>query len=462
MSEYDVVITGGTVADSAGSAVADLAIKDGRIAALGRPGSLVGAERRIEAEGMVVVPGGVDPHVHSATTFGEFATLDTFAISTTAAAWGGTTTIVDFAIPQSAGVVSPLEFAEQRMGMAREAVVDVAFHACVTKGDEQSIQDIGRLSRLGLTTVKVFTIYKGVVMLSLDEIYACMRATAAVDGMLLVHAESPQLIEPLREQLIAKRQTNAYQHAVSRPVESELSMVRTIIDMLQATGCRGYIVHVSTPEAAIAIAEARMHGVAVWAETCPHYVFLDDAVYRKENGELYICSPPIRPARTAQDLWSLVRAGSIEIWGSDHSCFDTAQKFKYRGDFSRVPNGLPGIELRAPLLFSEGVAKGRISLERFVTMTATNPARLNGLFPRKGSFSIGSDADVAIYDPNREVTVNAKDLHMGTDYTPFDGRVVKGWPRTVLSRGRVVVDEMEFLGEPGWGQVLAAGRPIAP
>ena len=462
MSEYDVVITGGTVADSAGSAVADLAIRDGRIAAVGRAGSLFDADRRIEAKGMVVVPGGVDPHVHTATTFGEFSTLDTFAISTSAAAWGGTTTIVDFAIPQPAGVVGPLEFAEKRMDMAREAVVDVAFHACVTRADEQSIQDIGRLSQRGLTTVKVFTIYKGVVMLSLDEIYECMRATAAVDGMLLVHAESPQLIEPVREELIAKRHTDAYQHAMSRPVESELSMVRTVIEMLRATGCRGYIVHVSTPEAAIAIAEARMQGVAVWAETCPHYVFLNDAVYRGENGELYICSPPIRPARTAQDLWNIVCAGSIEIWGSDHSCFDIAQKFKYRGDFPRVPNGLPGIELRAPLLFSEGVAKGRIGLERFVAMTATNPARLNGLFPRKGSFAIGSDADVAIYDPNREVTVDAKDMHMGTDYSPFEGRVIKGWPRTILSRGRVVVDEMEFLGQPGWGQVLAAGRPVAP
>jgi dihydropyrimidinase len=461
LSEFDIVITGGTVADAGGSGIADLGIKDGRIAAIGRSGTLT-ASRHIDAAGMVVVPGGVDPHVHSATSLGEFDTLDTFEMSTTAAAWGGTTTIVDFAIPQPAGAVSPSECAEQRMELARDAVVDVAFHACITRGDERSIQDIKALSQRGLTTVKVFTIYKDLVMLSLDEIYACMRATAAVNGMLLVHAESPHLIDPLRESFVRQGQTSADKHAISRPLDSELDMVRTVIDMLRATGCRGYIVHVSTPEAAIAIADARMQGVQVWAETCPHYVLLDDHLYSEDKGELYICSPPIRPLNIARRLWDLVCAGFIDVWGSDHCCYDSTQKLKYRGDFSRVPNGLPGIEVRAPLLFSEGVVKGRMSLERFVALTSTNPARMNGLFPKKGSFAIGADADVAIYDPKRQLHLHSDDLHMATDYTPFEGYAVTGWPRTVLAKGRVLVDEMEFLGEAGWGQILAASQPIAP
>ena len=461
MAEYDVVITGGTVAGAGATGLSDVAVKDGKVAAIGLTGSFRDAARSIDAGGMFVVPGGVDPHVHSATSLGEFDSLDSFAQSTSAAAWGGTTSFVDFAIPQPQGVQGSLECAEERMELARDAVVDVAFHACIASGDEKSLHEIETLAKRGLTTVKVFTIYKGLVMLDLEEIFACMRATAAVNGMLLVHAESPHLIEPLRAEFAARGETDALHHARSRPLNSEVDMVRTIIDMLRLTGCQAYIVHVSVPESVRAIEVARMQGVRVWAETCPHYVLLDDDVYAGQNGELYICSPPIRPRNVTSELWDLVCAGFVQLWGSDHCCYDSGQKFKYRGDFQKVPNGLPGIELRAPLLFSEGVMKGRISLEQFVTLSATNPAKLNGLHPRKGSLAVGSDADIAIYDPDVHRTIHAGNLHMATDYTPFEGMALRGWPATVLSRGRVVVDAGEFLGEPGWGEVMATGQPNA-
>src|SRR5579884_3532721 len=205
---------------------------------------------------------------------------------------------------------------------------------------------------------------------------------------------------------------------------------------------------------------ARLEGAAVWAETCPQYVFLDDSCYAAEDGELYICSPPIRPREVADRLWEMVRQGAVQVWGSDHCCYDTAQKFRHRGDFTRAPNGLPGVELRAPLLFSEGVMTGLMSVPRFAALTATNPAKLNGLFPRKGVIAPGADADLAVYDPGWEVTVTAPRLHMATDYTPFEGRRLRGWPRMVFSRGRLLVDGERFDGTAGTGQVLATGPPI--
>jgi dihydropyrimidinase len=456
------VVAGGTVADARGTAVADVAIRGERIVAVGLPGSFRDAQRVIDAAGMIVVPGGVDPHVHAATSLGDFTTLDDFVQCSTAAAWGGTTTIVDFAIPQPAGVQGPVECADLRTDLARQAVVDVAFHACVTRADERSLAEVALLAERGFPTVKVFTIYRDLVMLTLDEVYRCMQAIAMSSGVLLVHAESPDLIEPLRARCVDEGRTCPPDHAWSRPPASEVNMVRTVVDMLRLTGCRGYIVHVSVPESVRVIVEARMGGVSVWCETCPQYTFLDGEAYGGEDGELYICSPPLRPKMLARSLWDLACRGFVEVWGSDHCCYDRAQKLKYRDNFLKVPNGLPGVELRAPLLFSEGVSKGRISLPQFVAMSSTNPAKLNGLYPRKGVLMPGADADVVIYDPQREVEVAAATLHMATDYTPFDGWKISGWPVTVISRGHPVVEDGKFSGWPGWGKVLRARQPTAP
>lgn len=460
MPTFDLVVRGGTVCGPGGSGVADVGITGRRIVAVARAGSLGDAAKVIDATGAFVVPGGVDPHVHTSLLLGEFSTLDGFAESTAAAAWGGTTTLVDFAIPQPPGVLSPLACAEQRIEMAAgQAIVDVAFHGCVVKADQMSIRQIPELFGHGLTTLKVFTIYKDLVQLSLEDVRACMKEVAATGGLLLVHAESPHIVEPLRGEFQAAGQTDAYHHALARPPESELDMVRTILELFRLTGCPGYIVHVSTPEAAIEIARARLEGTRVWAETCPHYVFLDDSKYRGEDGDLYICSPPLRPRGLADRLWHLVQNGAFQVWGSDHCCYNSAQKFKYRGDFTKTPNGMPGVEVRAPLLFSEGVMANKISLDQFVALTATNPAKLNGLYPRKGTIAPGADADLAIYDPGWEVELTSTRLHMATDYTPFEGFKVKGWPTTVIAGGRLVVDESRFLGEPGWGEVLQTGKP---
>ncbi len=457
---FDLIVRGGTVVTESGSTIADVGVTDGRIVAIGIPGTLEGAVEQIDATGRMVMPGGVDPHVHAEMQLGEFTTLDDFETATRAAALGGTTTIVDFAIPQPQMVQSPSAAADERIELATgAAVIDVGFHAAVAHADEIALNQLPGLAARGMTTVKMFTIYKDSVMLPLNEVFETLRVVAGTKGLALIHAESPHIIETLKDRSIREGRLSAADHARTRPPESELDMVRSLIVLLQMTGAAAYIVHVSTPEAAREIIGARAAGVRVWAETCPHYVFLDDSCYDRPDGELFVCSPPIRDRVRMEALWDLVKRGGIQVWGSDHCCYDRTQKAKYKNNFPKMPNGLPGIETRCPVLFSEGVSKKAITPSHFAAITAANPARINGLYPAKGTIQVGSDADFAIYDPSLERVIGRDTLHMQTDYSPFDGWKVKGWPTDVLLRGRSVVRDGEFVGARGGGQILAAGLP---
>jgi dihydropyrimidinase len=332
----------------------------------------------------------------------------------------------------------------------------------VTRADSASLNELSVLLRTGLPTLKMFTIYRHDFMLELAEVNACLEQVASVDGMALVHCESPHIIEPLIERFVKEGSTQVEYHGQSRPPIAEIDMVQSIIELLRITGAMGYVVHVSTPEAALAIANARAHGVRIWAETCPQYVFLDDSRYRNTNPERFVCSPPLRDEARRDDLWRLLLSGHFAIWGSDHCCYSSEQKAASKSDFRRIPNGLPGIETRCPLLYSEGVAAGLLSCCDFARLTATNPARLAGLFPQKGIIAPGSDADLALYDPTVVVTLAADRLHMATDYTPFEGMVIHGWPLTVMSRGELVVDKGEFVGRPGRGRFIPAAKPQPP
>ena len=339
------------------------------------------------------------------------------------------------------------------------ACIDVALHAGATVVNQNTLKELAELiTKRGMPTVKIFTIYRDDLMLTLDEIFACLKTIAACDGMAMIHAESPHIVEPLAADLTAKGDTSPAAHARSRPNESEIDMVRSIIELLRLTGARAWIAHVSTPQAVMAIAQARAEGIRVWAETCPQYVFLDNSRYLGNDPELYVCSPPLRDKADRERLWELLARGYISIWASDHCCFNREQKAAHREDFHRIPNGLPGVETRCPLLFSEGVTKGKMTIGDFVRLTSTNPAKLNGLFPAKGLIAPGSDADLAIWDPSVKRTLTAAGLHHGTDFTPFEGFDIVGWPRTVIARGKLVVDDGEFVGAPGNGKLLAAGR----
>lgn len=461
-ARFDLIVRGGTVVGTDGPFKADIGIRGETIASLTTPGTIGDAERVMNAEGLYVVPGGVDAHAHTALQSRETTSLDDFFQSTRAAAYGGTTTIVDFAVPFPRGAQTPMEATASRVNeIIGRACIDVALHAGATVVNETTLSELAQLiTQRGMPSVKMFTIYRDDLMLTLDEIFSCLKTIAACDGIAMIHAESPHIVEPLAAELTARGDTSPAAHAKSRPNESEIDMVRSVIELLRLTGARAWIAHVSTPEAAIAIAKARGEGVRVWAETCPQYVFLDNSRYLGSDPELYVCSPPLRDKADRERLWEFVARGYISLWASDHCCFSRAQKSAHRDDFHRIPNGLPGVETRCPLLFSEGVAKGKITVADFVRMTSTNPAKLNGLFPAKGLIAPGSDADLAIWDPSVTRTLTASGLHHGTDFTPFEGFDIAGWPHTVIARGKVVVDDGEFVGASGNGKLLAAGQPV--
>jgi len=459
---FDLIVRGGTIVNAEGTFSADIGIRGEVIATLSTPGALGSAGRIVSAEGLYIVPGGVDAHAHTALRSRDTTSLDDFFQSTRAAAHGGTTTLVDFAVPFPRGAETPLEAAaSRRKEIIGSACIDVGLHAGITLVNDAALDDLSQLiGQGGMPSVKMFTIYRDDLMLTLDEIFACLKTIAAANGIAMIHAESPHIVEPLAAELTARGDTSPAAHARSRPRESEIDMVRSIIELLRLTGARAWIAHVSTPEAVIAIAQAQAEGIRVWAETCPQYVFLDNSRYLGSDAELYVCSPPLREKAERDRLWELLSRGYFSIWASDHCCFDRKQKAAHRDDFHRIPNGLPGVETRCPLLFSEGVATGKITISDFVRLTSTNPAKLNGLFPAKGQIAPGSDADLVVWDPTVTRTLAAASLHHPTDFTPFDGFRITGWPRTVIARGRIVVDNGEFLGAPGNGKLVAAGQPI--
>ena len=457
----DLIITGGTVVNATASARADVAVRGGIISAVGQRGTLGPATVEVDATGKLVVPGGVDAHVHANDQVGDFRTRDSFFECSVAALSGGTTTLVDFAMPPMPGG-SPWEAAQSRVTAAESSAIDFALHAGISSANPDCLADVARLIQAGITTFKIFTIYDDVA-LPLADIEPVLEAIADVGGLALIHAEAPGLISDRQQRLAARGLTSATWHAVSRPPRSELEMVQAVLLALGSTRCAAYFVHISTPEAVEAISAARDRGARVWTETCPHYVFLNDDVYRSSYPELYTCSPPIRGRSRRDLLWQLLVAGEIQLWSSDHCAYSRAQKAA-RPEFWGIPQGLPGVETRCPLLFSEAVVRAGMPAEQFVALTATNPARLNGLYPRKGRIAVGTDADIAIWDPHGPpATVSARRLHTAADHSPFEGFETVGELSMVIRNGLVVASAGRLdPPPPGSGRFVPAGRPQPP
>lgn len=339
----DLVIRGGTIAAADAVFLGDVGISNGKICAVAAPGILESGKHNIDASGLHVLPGGVDPHAHTALKSGGTKTLDDFFESTRAAAFGGTTTIVDFAIPDNSKNQTPRSAVEDRLlEIDGRAAVDVSLHACVTRGDSTSMADLRMLLKGGLPTLKMFTIYRGDFMLELAEVHAYCAEVAAAGGIALIHCESPHIVEPLVERYVQEGATGVESHAATRPPSAEVDMVHSIIELLRITGAMGYVVHVSTPEATLAIANARAEGVKIWAETCPQYVFLDESRYRGPDAERFVCSPPLRDEVRRARLWELLLSGFFAVWGSDHCCYSLAQKMSHKGDFRRIPKWIAG------------------------------------------------------------------------------------------------------------------------
>jgi dihydropyrimidinase len=458
MNEYDLVIRGGTVATAADTTLCDVGIKDGAVAALGK--NLGSAIREIDASGRFVLPGGIDSHCHiEQRSSAGVVCADDFYSATVAAAFGGTTTVIPFAA-QHRGQSLRRVVEEYHEAAGPKAVIDYAFHLIISDPSEQVLgQELPALIRDGYTSFKVYMTYD---LLQLDDgqmldILAVARREGA---LVMVHAENHDMIKWLTARLLDRGLGAPRYHAVSHARLAEGEATNRAVALSQLLDVPILLVHVSAAEAIEVIRNAQTKGLKIYGETCPQYLFLtaDDIAKPGMEGAKFCCSPPPRDHAAQEAVWTGLRNGTFQVFSSDHAPyrFDASGKLP-KGDkttFKEIANGVPGIELRLPLLFSEGVAKGRLDLNAFVALTATNHAKLYGLYPKKGTIAVGSDADIAIWDPQRETTITAGMLHDNVGYTPYEGRRLGGWPVTVLSRGRIVVEDGKLTAERGSGTFL--------
>ena len=449
------LVRGGTVVTATDTYRGDVLIEDEKIAAIGSRLELP-ADRTLDASGRYVLPGGIDVHTHLDMPFGGTTSADDFATGTTAAAHGGTTTIVDFAI-QSRGQTLRQAWEAWMRKAEGKAAIDYGFHMIVTDLPPSVEAEMDAMVAEGITSFKLFMAYRGVLMLDDGSIFRALRRTAENGGTICMHAENGDVIDVLVKDALAKGNTAPKYHALTRPARAEAEATHRAIALAEIAGVPIYIVHLSAAEALEMVAAARDRGLPAYAETCPQYLFLSYANYEEPgfDGAKYVMSPPLRERGNEEKLWRGLAGNDLQAVSTDHCpfCFKE-QKELGRGDFSKIPNGAPGIETRMTLLHDGGVRAGRISLNRFVELTATSPAKIFGLFPRKGTIAPGSDADLVLFDPERRQTLSAKSLHMRVDYSPYEGREVVGAVETVLSRGRVVVENGKFTGRAGAGNFL--------
>ena len=451
------LIQRGTVVTATETVEADVLIDDEKVAAIGT-GLAVEPDRTIDATGHYVMPGAVDVHTHMDLPFGGSFCSDDFVTGTRAAAFGGTTTIVDFAL-QDYG--EPLRAGLDRWHeKAQNSYVDYGFHMIVREVNDQVLKEMDTLVGEGVTSFKLFMAYPGVFMLDDAAIFQAMQRAADSGALIMLHAENGGPIDVLVRQFLAEGKTDPVNHGLTRPPLMEGEAVHRVFKMAELAGTPAYIVHLSSRDALNAVREARDRGVAAFAETCPQYLYLsiDDMAKPGFEGAKFVCSPPLRPRDHQDDLWKGLVADDLQVVATDHAPFNfEGQKDLGKDDFSKIPNGLPSVEDRFTMLF-QGVLDKRIGLNRFVEIVATAPAKMFGLYPRKGTIAPGSDADVVIFDPERERTISADTHHMNVDYSLYEGWRVKGLPTKVLQRGELLVENGKFRGTTGHGRFLPRSR----
>lgn len=466
MSVPDLVIRGGEVVTATDRFHADVAIKDGRIVEIADQVESTG--ETIDASGLLVMPGGIDAHVHMAQPTSDGTVMaDDFETGTRAAAAGGNTTVLPFALQIKGQSLRSCvqDYHEKARG---NCYVDVSFHLIVSDPTPQVLgQELPALVKDGYTSFKVFMTYDDLV-LSDRELIDVFEVARREHALVMVHAEGHDAIKYMTRKLEEAGKTAPYYHALSHSKIAEREATHRAIAHAELTDVPVVIVHVSGREPMEQIQWARRRGQKVFAETCPQYILLTKDDLKGLNmdfeGAKYVCSPPPREAADHDAIWEGLQDGTFDIFSSDHCPFRYAGKNgtgkdnpKARTSFKWVPNGIPGIETRLPILFSEGISKERISAERFVALTATNPAKLYGLYPQKGSIVVGGDADLTLWDPEREMTISQSILHHGSDYTPYEGVVVKGWPVRTILRGRTVALDGSVIGQRGFGEYQSRG-----
>jgi dihydropyrimidinase len=449
----DTLITHGTLITASGARHANLLIRDERVA--GITSDEPPADRVIDATGRLVLPGAIDVHTHLDMPLGRFVTADDFASGTVAALCGGTTTILDFAGQERGGSLHDA-LARWHEKADGRAAADYGAHVMLTDVDARAEREMDELAAGGVPSFKVFMAYPGRLMLDDRNIFRVLRRAHDSGALVMVHAENGLVIDELVSQALAEGRREPKMHALTRPPLTEGEAVQRAIALAELAGAPIYLVHLSTGEAMDAVERARGRGQAVYGETCPQYLLLADAEYERPACEAarYVMSPPLRPVVAQSRLWAGLAGGDLQVVATDHCPFQSGEKWP-AADFSAIPNGAPGIETRVSLVYDAGVRTGRLSLARFVDVLCTAPAKLFGLYPRKGTLATGSDADVVIFDPDRQVTLSARTHRSRVDYSLYEGWTVTGAVDTVLLRGRVVVEAGAFVGRPGGGQFVS-------
>jgi dihydropyrimidinase len=455
-----ILIKGGRVITAADDYVGDVFVEDERISLIGE--SLdVEADRVIDARGRYVLPGCVDPHTHLDMPFGGTVTIDDVESGQTAAAFGGTTCHVDFVI-QPPGSTFAAALDDWKSKAEGKQVIDMGYHMAITDLDEGgSLEELASLPEQGVTSYKLFMAYKGALMVSDETLFRAMEVAAQSGALVMVHAENGDLIDVLVKQALAAGNTEPLYHALTRPPEAEGEATNRAIQLAHVAGAPLYVVHVTCKQAVDPIALARENGWNVWGETCTQYFFnsLDDIAKPNFEGAKYVYSPPVRDKSNWDVLWNAVRTDALSVISTDHCAFSwQGQKTMGKDDFSKIPNGGPGLENRLHMIHEFGARAGRISLNRMVELLATNPAKLFGLYPRKGTVAVGSDADLVVFDPNRKHVITAASQHSRSDYNLYEGTEVTGTPDVVLLRGNVLVENDELVASPGIGRFVRRAK----
>jgi dihydropyrimidinase len=457
------VIRNGRIVTAVDDYHADLLIEDGKVVMIAKTIDFE-ADRVIDAKGRLVIPGGIDPHTHMDLPFGGTSSSDDFDTGTVGAAHGGTTTIIDFAVQykgQSLNEAIDVWHAKAE----GKASIDYGFHLICTDLPDERLPEMRSMIDQGISSFKLFMAYPGVFLVDDATIFKAMGMAGENGGLICMHAENGVVIDAIVKRALAEGKTAPKYHALTRPTKAEAEGVHRAIALADMANTSVYIVHLSSSDALDEVTRARDNGIPVFAETCPQYLFLDYSVYEQPGfeGAKWVMTPPIREKWNQDKLWRGLEFNDLQVISTDHCpfCFKE-QKELGRDDFSKIPNGGPGVEERMSLIFNGGVAQGRISLNRFVELTSTAAAKIFGLFPRKGTIAVGSDADIVIFDPDEERTISAKTHHMNVDFSCYEGMKVRGVTKTVLSRGEVVIEEGKYVGRKGHGSFLKRGLAFSP
>lgn len=451
----DLIIKNGTVVTDSETFKADIGISNGKIKIIGQ--DLNGADQIIDATGQYVMPGGLDVHVHLQLPFCGTVSADDFVTGTKAAAAGGITTIVDFAI-QSKGNTLTDTVKSRKKEADGKVCVDYSLHGGITDWNDRTKSELKSLVEEGIVSFKMFMIYRSEGWMSSDSmLYQALEETKKLGGTILVHAESVDVLDYLVEKYhnpADMKKYGAYCHVLSRPNFVEEEAIQRAIKWTEVTGGRLYIVHMSTGGGANLVIAAKKRGVEVFAETCPPYLLLEDDLFKKEDGHLYGTCPQIKKKEDIDRLWDALGNGEIDTIATDTCTFDTKQKAMWEGDFTKIPFGMPGSELMMPLMYTYGVREGKINLNQFVHYQSTNPAKIFGMYPEKGSLQVGTEADILVFDPRKNVTVDYQNLETNCDWSPYQGWKLKGYPYITILRGKIIAKDGRFTGDIGYGKFI--------